>query len=107
MGKGTALKNSSDLDCILFMNNIPNVAYLMANLGNILAQITAYLRRQPFSQLNWSITIQKVNEYMVQFEMTSTTSNKTVKVDLLPTFDANVCECKSVIFRKQPRIQLS
>ncbi|XP_031572096.1 2'-5'-oligoadenylate synthase 1-like [Actinia tenebrosa] len=90
MGKGTALKNSSDLDCILILNTIKDAEQLKANIRDYLAQIQSCLSEQPLRGQGWRFDIKRRTEYLLQFEMINFHVRKVTTVDLLPTFDANV-----------------
>ncbi|XP_031550004.1 2'-5'-oligoadenylate synthase 3-like [Actinia tenebrosa] len=99
MGKGTALKGRSDLDCILVMNGVRDARDLNEKISEILNQLRRLLSTDPLIDQGWRIMITRVNDFMVTIKMKHYRWSESVEVDILPTFDADV-------YRKDSRDQL-
>jgi hypothetical protein len=82
MGKGTALKDKSDLDCVLILNEIEGVEDLKSKINRIKKQLTDILQAKDWS--DWKIEVGRSTRFCVKFDMSK--PNKIVHVDLLPTF---------------------
>ncbi|XP_032240839.1 2'-5'-oligoadenylate synthase 1A isoform X2 [Nematostella vectensis] len=88
LAKGTALKDSSDLDCVMIMNGIETVADLKKKLPDIQEQVSACLRNPPPA---WKIEDLWNSRFAVQFKFKMKHwLHGEVEVDLLPTFQADV-----------------
>jgi hypothetical protein len=76
------------------MNGITDVRELRSQLDTILNRLKVLLNKDPLVDFGWEVEIIRVTEFMVQIEMTHNKLNKSVEVDLLPTFDAGVYNSK-------------
>ncbi|XP_073230619.1 2'-5'-oligoadenylate synthase 1-like [Porites lutea] len=83
IAKGTAIKNNSDLDCVMVMNGIENASQLSSKLPDILPDLESRLRS--WTGGSWQLDSIERTNFSVQFNM-SRSSEESVKVDLLPTF---------------------
>ena len=88
MGKGTAIKNDADLDCVMVINSINDASQLREELPAIKLELESCLRGSIGG--SWKMASeQKETRFSLQFSM-SRYLGETVEVDLLPTFEANV-----------------
>lgn len=89
IAKGTALKNNSDLDCVMITKNIKDASQLRAKLPDILCDLKKRLGSS--IGVKWKLTFEKQTSFSLQYNMSRFSKpGDTVKVDLLPTFDAKV-----------------
>ena len=89
IAKGTALKNDADLDCVMVMNSITNASQLRSKLPDILRTLESRLGSSIGD--SWRLTSIKKTRFSLQFNMTRYSNpGESVKVDLLPTFEASV-----------------
>ena len=89
MGKGTAIKNDADLDCVMIMNSIDNASQLRKKLPAIKRKLSELCLRDSIGG-SWKLASeQKETRFSLQFNM-SRYPGETVEVDLLPTFEANI-----------------
>ena len=88
MGKGTAIKNDADLDCVMVMKSIGNASQLRKKLPAIKDKLESCLTGSIGG--SWKLVPEKKEtRFSLQFSM-SRYPGETVEVDLLPTFEANV-----------------
>ncbi|CAH3018746.1 unnamed protein product, partial [Porites evermanni] len=89
IAKGTALKNNADLDCLMVMNGIENASQLSSKLPDILYMLESRLGSSIGDSR--SLTSIKKTRFSLQFNMSRYFNpGESVKVDLLPTFEASV-----------------
>ncbi|CAH3113461.1 unnamed protein product, partial [Porites lobata] len=89
IAKGTALKNNSDLDCVMVTKNIKDASQLRAKLPDVLCDLENRLGSR--IDLKWKLTFEKETPFSLQFNVSRFSHPKeTIQVDLLPTFEANV-----------------
>ncbi|KAM7429267.1 2 5 oligoadenylate synthetase [Porites harrisoni] len=89
IAKGTALKNNSDLDCAMITKNIKDASQLRENLPVLLYDLKERLGSRV--GVKWKLTFEEKTPFALQFNMSRSSNPKdTTKVDLLPTFEANV-----------------
>lgn len=83
------MKGTSDLDCVLVLNDIEDVQDLQENIDEIKDDLEKCLTAVPsYVQQDWEIQIESITRFSVQFTMTKRlSSSQVVEVDLLPTFD--------------------
>uniref|UniRef100_H3BDE9 2'-5' oligoadenylate synthase n=1 Tax=Latimeria chalumnae TaxID=7897 RepID=H3BDE9_LATCH len=88
-GKGTALKNGSDADLVVFLRCCTNYEDQKNNRDEILQEIHRTLARGK-QRLAYNIKISKpkTNTRSLSFTMTSTVASESIKVDVLPAFSA-------------------
>ena len=88
MGKGTAIKNDADLDCVMVINSINDASQLREELPAIKLELESCLSGSIGG--SWKLASeQKETRFSLQFSM-SRYPGEFVDVDLLPTFEANV-----------------
>ena len=88
MGKGTAIKNDADLDCVMVINSINDASQLREELPAIKLELESCLSGSIGG--SWKLASeQKETRFSLQFSM-SRYPGESVEVDLLPTFEANV-----------------
>ena len=91
MGKGTAIKNDADLDCVMVINRINDASQLREELPAIKLELESCLRGSIGD--SWQLASeQKETRFSLQFSMSRYPGDpgETVEVDLLPTFEANI-----------------
>ncbi|KAM7442449.1 2 5 oligoadenylate synthetase [Porites harrisoni] len=89
IANGTALKNDAGLDCVMVMKGITKASELRSKLPDILRDLESRLRNWKGDP--WQLTTTKRTHFSVQFNM-SRLSTESIKVDLFPTFEANVVD---------------
>ncbi|XP_006811957.1 2'-5'-oligoadenylate synthase 2-like [Saccoglossus kowalevskii] len=86
-GKGTQVKDSADLDCIMVINELNGLDDLLHRSRTIIGNL-----KNGVEKASWAYSIQnvKTTRFAVQFDVTTKADGKTntMSVDLLPTFDA-------------------
>ena len=88
MGKGTAIKNHADLDCVMVINSIDDASQLREELPAIKQKLESCLCGSIGG--SWKLASEKKEtRFSLQFSM-SRYPWESVEVDLLPTFEANV-----------------
>ncbi|XP_055493611.1 2'-5'-oligoadenylate synthase 3-like [Leucoraja erinacea] len=89
LGKGTAVKNGSDADLVVFLNNFKSFEDQTGNRTEILTDIRGLLLKYE-KNIGHQIkmTPPKTNPRSLNFQFKSTRSSDFVEVDVLPAFDA-------------------
>ncbi|CAH3018747.1 unnamed protein product, partial [Porites evermanni] len=89
IAKGTALKNHSDLNCVMITTNIKDASQLKAELPNVLRDLKKRLGSS--IGVKWKLTLKEKTPFSLVFNMSRHSNPKdTITVAVLPTFEANV-----------------
>ena len=84
VGKGTAVKDKADIDCVVFLNNLSTMKEHKRDLSKTKNCLELYLKRSPYKK---RITFDKQTQFAVQFKLRLYNSPPEFHVDLLPTFN--------------------
>ena len=79
VGKGTAVKDKADIDCVVFLNNVKTVEEHKRNLQETKDCLESCLKQSPYK-----ISFDKQTPFAVKFKLDY--SSREYHIDLLPTF---------------------
>ena len=83
VGKGTAVKDKADIDCVVFLNNVKTMEEHKVNLQNTKDRLKSCLKRSPYER---QLTFDKrPTRFAVKFHFRLDLSAE-FDIDLLPTF---------------------
>ena len=83
MGKGTAVKDKADIDCVVFLNNVKTMEEHKSNLQETKDHLQSCLGE---SRYKGQITFDEQTHFAVKFKFRLDNSSKEFHIDLLPTF---------------------
>lgn len=81
VGKGTAVKDRADIDCVVFLNNVKTMEEHKRNLPKTKDCLESCLKRSPYRH---QITFDEQTPFAVKFKLRLDT--REFHIDLLPTF---------------------
>lgn len=83
MGKGTSVKDKSDIDLIIFFNGYSTVQDLQLDKARLLQQLEEYVKK------DWSehLLFKEKTPFSLQFYLKIDDDDKEHEVDLLPALD--------------------
>ncbi|XP_068718912.1 2'-5'-oligoadenylate synthase 1-like isoform X2 [Montipora capricornis] len=82
VGKGTAVKDKADIDCVVFLNNVKTMGEHKRNLQNTKNRLELCLKQSPYKD---RITFGKQTPFAVKFHFRLDLSRE-FDIDLLPAF---------------------
>ena len=82
VGKGTAVKDKADIDCVVFLNNMKTMEEHKLNLQETKDRLESCLKQSPYKD---QITFEEQTPFAVKFKLRLDLSRE-FEVDLLPTF---------------------
>ena len=82
VGKGTAVKDKADIDCVVFLNNVKTMGEHKVNLQNTKNRLELCLKQSPYKD---RITFGKQTPFAVKFHFRLGLSRE-FDIDLLPAF---------------------
>ena len=83
VGKGTAVKDRADIDCVVFLNNLTTMKEYKRNLLETKNCLESCLKQSPYKG---QITFDEQTPFAVQFKLRLDNSSPEFHIDLLPTF---------------------
>ena len=92
VGKGTAVKDKADIDCVIFLNNVKTMQEHRLNLPTTKDSLESSLQQSPHKKI---ITIEKQTPFAVKFRLDL---SREFDIDLLPTFSTDQCLGKIALF---------
>ena len=81
VGKGTAVKDKADIDCVVFLNNVKTMKEHKSNLQETKDSLESCLKRSSYKD---QITFDEQTDFAVKLELRLDT--REFHIDLLPTF---------------------
>ena len=90
IGKGTAVKDKADIDCVIFLNNIKTLEEHKRNLRQTKKRLKSYLKQSK----DQKITFDGQTRFAVKFKVRLPDSSREFNVDLLPTFTTDLSRGK-------------
>ena len=81
VGKGTAVRDKADIDCVVFLNDVKTMEEHKHNLPKTKDRLESCLKQSPFKD---QITFEKQTPFAVKFKLRL--GSDLFHVDLLPTF---------------------
>ena len=84
MGKGTAVKDKADIDCVVFLNNFKTMQEHKRYLNTTKKVLEECLQESPHH-----VQIGSQTPFAVKFKISPRNSPEAFDVDLLPTFNTN------------------
>ena len=93
VGKGTAVKDKADIDCVVFLNNLTTMKEHKRDLSKTKNCLESCLKQSPYKG---QITIDEQTKFAVQFKLRLglNYSSPEFHVDLLPTFNTDQSQGK-------------
>ena len=85
VGKGTAVKDKADIDCVVFLNDVKTMKEHKLNLQETKDCLESCLEHSPYKK---QITFGKQTPFAVKFRL-RLNSSREFDIDLLPTFTTN------------------
>ena len=89
IGKGTAVKDKADIDCVVFLNAVKTVEEHKRNLKKTKKSLQSCLSKSPYKD---QITFDKQTRFAVKFKIVDL--SREFDVDLLPTFTTDQSQGK-------------
>ena len=89
VGKGTAVEDKADIDCVIFLNNMKNMEEHKRNLPKTKKRLKSCLK-----QSEHQITFDGMTPFAVKFKLRLPDSSREFDVDLLPTFTTDLSRGK-------------
>ena len=86
IGKGTAVKDKADIDCVVFLNDVKTMKEHKLKLQETKDCLESCLKQSPYKD---QITIGKQTPFAVKFRLRLLNSSREFDIDLLPTFTTN------------------
>ena len=85
VGKGTAVKDKADIDCVVFLNNVKTMKEHKLNLQKTKNRLEECLSQSPYKD---QITFGEQTPFAVKFKLRLDSCDREFDIDLLPTFNA-------------------
>ncbi|XP_067056712.1 2'-5'-oligoadenylate synthase 1-like [Acropora muricata] len=85
-GKGTAVKDKADIDCVVFLNNVKTVEEHKLNLPTTKDRLELCLKQSRYKD---QITFEEQTPFAVKFKFRLESMSQKFDVDLLPTFSTD------------------
>ena len=82
VGKGTAVKNKADIDCVVFLNDVKTMKEHKRDLPKTKKRLKSCLNQSPYED---QITFEKQTPFAIKFNF-CLDSSREFDIDLLPTF---------------------
>ena len=83
VGKGTAVKDKADIDCVVFLNNVKTMKEHQRKLQDTKDDLESCLKQSPYRKV---ITIKQQTKFAVKFRLDL---SREFEIDLLPTFSTD------------------
>ena len=83
MGKGTAVKDKADIDCVVFLNNVKTMEEHKSYLPETKNCLESCLGESPYAG---QITFDEQTHFAVKFTFRLDNPSREFHIDLLPTF---------------------
>ena len=84
-GKGTAVKEKADIDCVVFFNNVKTVEEHARNLKKTMDCLESCLKQSDYAKKG-QITFKNQTLFAVKFKFRLDSPSLEFDIDLLPTF---------------------
>ena len=89
MGKGTAVKDKADIDCVVFLNDVKTMEQHKSNLKETKNRLESCLKQSAYTD---KITLEKQTPFAVKFKLRLDDLSREFHIDLLPTFTTDMTE---------------
>ena len=89
VGKGTAVKDKADIDCVVFLNNVKTMEEHESNLEETKNSLESCLKQSAYGD---QFTFEKQTPFAVKFKLRLDYLSREFHIDLLPTFTTGVTE---------------
>ena len=89
VGKGTAVKEKADIDCVVFLNDVKTMEQHKSNLKETKNRLESCLKQSAYRH---KITLEKQTPFAVKFKLRQDELSKEFHIDLLPTFTTGTTE---------------
>ena len=86
IGKGTAVKDKADIDCVVFLNNVKTMNEHKRKLQDTKDDLESCLEESPYKD---QITLEEQTPFAVKFKFRLISTSREFDVDLLPTFSTD------------------